>query len=350
MTSARRDGAGRAGRPINRTGAPAPVRRKTTASQGGAQPTARAPLGRATPGRPLPPLDRSPRPHAPTPRPRRRRWRPTLIGMALAQVICVALVLWALTGPTWQVRALRVEFAGVDDPTLRAAIIALPLTGCNIFRCNLQAAESRIAALPGVAAVRLRPRYPDQLIAQVTPRHAAALWRLGPTSDQDIVVASDGVALGAADADPLWTRQPLPIIYDTQSAAFGGHAPAAGARMDALVIKMAGQLRSSTAQPLTQALGPTWTLAYTATQGFVASGAQAHSIIFGTPADAAQAAQPDLRPNDLAATPDATRVVSGVSAQLATLQALTARLTAQSQQAQLIDLRWGTNPYYILAS
>lgn len=260
------------------------------------------------------------------------------------QALFLAAVAWGLTSPTFQARSVQIQ--GTSDPMLLAAIHRLPLPGCNIFRCDLASRARLVEALPAVAHAEVRAIYPNGLLVTVTPRRPTLLWRAG---GQALVVASDGTVLGPLASDPAYAHLSLLPISDPDAAAFAGQIPRPGYQIPAAEAEMAGQLRTG----ITEALGNGWTLQWTAAEGFVASDTSDGSgtrIVFGTPADAAQALTSYPDPATLAATPTAAEVDQGVAAQLQVLQALRTRLAQGGQHAVLIDLRWGPHPYYRLAS
>lgn len=278
-----------------------------------------------------------PQPHSASQR--RLRIHPALIGLLLAQIALVALAIWGLTSPTWQVRHIRIE--GTHDPTLLHAIQQLPLTGCNIFRCDLASSARRVERLPLVARAEAHASYPDALVIVVTPRHPAVLWHTGAG---DVVLAADGTVLGARETDPTFTQPLLPQIDDDAAALFSGHLPQAGQSISAVLVEMAGQLR----RDMAGALGEGWALRYTADRGFVATNADGRLVLFGTPADAALATQIDAQAQALpqVAPPSSDAVARGVRRQLAELRALLTQLKQRGERATLIDLRWGAHPYY----
>jgi hypothetical protein len=260
--------------------------------------------------------------------------------LACAQVALIAVALWALLAPTWQVRHVRV--AGTSDPVLLAAIAQLHLGGCDIFRCDLAPMAHQVESLPLVAHADVHADLPDGLIVVVTPRRPAVLWQTGAGT---YVLADDGVVLGTPQSDPALLTAPLPQISDADALVFGGTSPAAGARLASILVKMAGQLRMGMAG----VLASDWALEYTAASGFVATDSTGRQVIFGTPRDAASTvAGPGTLQQLADPAPDA--VTRGVRMQLAELSAILALLRKNGQSAALIDLRWGTNPYYRLAS
>lgn len=292
----------------------------------------------------VPPLATQSRPPAgQSDPPHHRSRRIALLALLCAQVLIAAAALWALTTPRFQVR--RIEVAGTSDPLVVRHIQALPLLGCNIFRCDTTDLARRVEHLPAVASATVSTLYPDGLLVRVTPRQPALLWH---TSSAAVVVAMDGTVLGTVSDDPALAHLALPRIEDAPAAAFGGATPTAGTRIDPLLVNMAAQLRKGM-QPV---LGDDWALDYDARIGLVAvkSGNSSMRVLFGTPRDAAQAADDTPGVAALLSNPTSGQVAQGVRMQLAELQALLALLASQGQRAALIDLRWGAHPYYRLAS
>ncbi len=272
--------------------------------------------------------------------PKRRAWwrRPRVLALLVAPLALVMLALWAVTTPRFQVRTVRIE--GASDPQLVAAIRALPLAGCDVFRCDTAARRRAVVALPAVAEAEVSAVLPDTLVVRVTPRQPALLWRAG---GQGIVLAADGVVLGTTQSNPTYTKLSLPAMDDPQSALFAGKIPAAGRRVDPAVVEMARQLRRG----MDEVLRDGWTLRYSSDLGFVAERADGARALFGGPADAATAVQPGAGPAGLGAiTPDAATAGRGATRQIATLRALLDTLAKNGQRATLIDLRWGAHPYY----
>lgn len=307
---------------------------------------ARAFVTHSTQRRPLAPAphDSTRTPALSRPRPqgfsqRRLRIHPALIALLIAQIALVALAVWGLTSPTWRVRHIRVE--GTSDPVLLQAIQQLPLTGCNIFHCDLASGAHQVERLPLVAHAEARASYPDTLVIVVTLRHPAVLWHTGAG---DVVLADDGTVLGAPESDPTFTQPSLPQIDDDAAALFAGQPPHSGQSISALLVEMAGQLRKDMAG----ALGDGWALRYTAANGLVATNADGRQVLFGTPSDAALVVQTDAQVQALlqVTPPSPDAVARGVRRQLAELRALLAQLSQRGERATLIDLRWGAHPYY----
>lgn len=274
----------------------------------------------------------------PTP-PKRRPWwrRPRRLALLAAPLALVILALWAVTTPRFQVRTVRIE--GTSDPQLVAAIRALPLGGCDVFRCDTAARRRAVVALPAVADAEVRAVPPDTLVVRVTPRQPALLWR---ASGRGIVLAADGVVLGTTQSNPAYAKLSLPVMDDPRAALFAGQIPAPGERIDAAIVEMARQLRRGTAEVLRDG----WALRYSGDLGFVAESADGRRALFGGPADAAAAVQPGTAPVGLGAAPDAATAGRGAARQIAELRALLDTLAKNGQRATLIDLRWGAHPYY----
>ncbi len=273
-------------------------------------------------------------------RAKRRRVRINygLVLLALAQSAVLGLAAWGLTSPTWQVRYVQVT--GTQDAALAAAIRRLPLTGCNIFRCDTARQARLVEALPAVASAEVHAAYPDGEIVVVTPRHPALLWQ---ANGQDVVVASDGTVLGAPESDPAYARAALPHVLDDTGAVFGGRTPEPGAKMPVNMVEMAGQLRNGMASALG---GNGWTLHYAPDNGFIALAPNGEQVIFGTPSDAASVVMVAQSPSILGVAPESATVDAGVQAQLAEVQSLNTLLAGRGQKPSLIDVRWGAHPYY----
>lgn len=271
----------------------------------------------------------------------RRRVRNAIIGILLVQALFGALILWAVTSPTWQVRWVRVQ--GTQDAMLLSAIHKLPLTGCNVFHCDTRHAAALVAGLPLVAHAEAHVDYPNGLVVNVTTRSPAIIWSTG---DQAEIIASDGTVLDPIGADPILTQTALPEVTDASAAAFGGHDPAPGARIDAAVVRMAGQLRMG----LADALGDGWVLQYTAGSGLEATNSHGQIVIFGTPVDAVaglSSAPGSLGP---AGSPGARDVDRGTAIQLDEARQIVAALGKRGETPAVIDVRWGAHPYYRLTA
>ncbi len=264
---------------------------------------------------------------------------PAVTLLLMAQVAIIVAAGWALTSPVWEVRHIAVE--GTQDQTLIRAVESLPLTGCNIFRCDLADRARHVEALPAVASADVQAVFPDTLAIVVTPRRPTLLLR---TTTGAFVIADDGVVLGLAASDPAWNATSLPALDDPGAALAGGTPPVVGARLDASLVKLAAQLRSG----VHGALGDAWTLRYGG-DGFTATGPDGTLVRFGTTRDVASATGSDLSVATLGGTPDAAALSRGADAQLTELRAVLKLLATRGERATLIDLRWTGHPYLRLA-
>lgn len=264
------------------------------------------------------------------------------VGIPLA--LLLALFAWLFAGAYWQTRQVRIE--GTSDPALLALVHAQRLTGCDAFRCEFSAARQAIAASPRAQQVSIQVVFPDTTLVRITPRATAALWR---TQGQTWAVGADGVVVGAAQQDPSLVSPNAAVVDDPADLAFAGQTPHPGARMDAALAVMARQLRSSAADA---GLDPT-SLRYSAAAGFTMLAKDTGAlVVFGSPADA-QATLADLRgaapapvvsPQRQAAL--AMQAAQGAQLQAEAAGAILARLAQSGASASVIDVRWGSHPYY----
>jgi hypothetical protein len=279
-----------------------------------------------------------------------RRHRRVSPGRAFSVGVPVALLLalfvWLFTGAYWQTRHVRIE--GTSDPTLVALVHAQQLTGCNAFRCEFGAARQAIGASPRAQQVSIQVVFPDTTLVRITPRQTAALWR---TQGQTWAVGADGVVVGAAQRDPSLATPNAAVVDDPADLAFSGQTPRPGARMNAALVVMARQLRISAAGA---GLDPT-SLRYSASQGFtMLANSSGALVVFGSPADA-QATLADLRgaspapviiPLTQAAEAKPAQAAQGAQLQAEAAGAILARLAQSGASATMIDVRWGSHPYY----
>ena len=247
-------------------------------------------------------------------------WRGRLMLGAVAALAIVTLVVWALAAPTWRVGTLRVT--GTSDPRIVAAIRALPLLGCDAFRCDTSRDVRLIERLPAVVSAEVSVAYPSTLVVRVRPRVAVLVWRV---AGQSFLLGADGVLIAPADAASAEARA-LPLVDDPTGAALAGAPARPGARLAPSLVGVAAQLLRG----LPDVLGRSVTLAYDADYGLVADDGQGTRVAFGDP----------TRPP--ADTP------GGVAGQLAELRAILALLNQRGLQAEWIDLRWGLHPSYRL--
>ncbi|HEY7850472.1 MAG TPA: hypothetical protein VIC27_10440, partial [Ktedonobacterales bacterium] len=271
----------------------------------------------------------------------------------------LALLIWMLTGAYWQTRRILIQ--GTSDPALLALTHTQRLTGCNAFRCDFSAARRAIAASPRAQLVSIQVVFPDTTLVRITPRQAAALWR---TQGQTWAVGADGVVVGATQGDPSLATPGAAVVDDPADLAFAGTTPRPGAHMDAALVEMARQLRISGADAGMNPLS----LSYSATDGFaMLTNGSGTLVVFGSPDDAqatlanlnsaspAPAINPAINPptpaeqstqpiQAIQATP--AQAAQGAKVQVEVAGAILAQLSQSGASATLIDVRWGSHPYY----
>ncbi|HET9111114.1 MAG TPA: hypothetical protein VFN78_09845 [Ktedonobacterales bacterium] len=278
------------------------------------------------------------------------RWRSL---SALASVVAfVALFAWFLTGSYWRTRA--VEIQGTKDPTLLALVHAQRLTGCDAFLCDFRAARQAIAASTRAQQVSIQVVFPSTTLVRITPRVTTALWR---TQGHIWAVGADGVVIGAADHDPSLLAPGAAQVDDPTNVAFSGRTPMPGARIDPALVAMARQLRMSSAGAGLDASS----LRLTAADGFTMTAAHTSSlVVFGGPGDAAatfadvrraspapemsQSAESASLSDVWGATP--AQAAQGAQIQAEAAASILAQLARSGASASLIDVRWGSHPYY----
>lgn len=267
--------------------------------------------------------------------------RAIYVGIPLALI--VALLTWMFAGSYWQARVVRIQ--GTSDPTLLALVHAQRLTGCNVFRCDFSAARQAIAASPRAQSVTITIVYPETTLVRITPRETVALWQ---TRNQTWAVGADGVIVGSIQREPSLAVTSAVVVADPNGSAFAGRTPQPGARMDAALVAMARQLRRSA----TSAGLPLTSLRYSTQDGFTmeVSGSGAR-VLFGGPADA-QATAADLS-SATSATPagepvtvSSAQVAQGAKLQVEVAGAILAQLAKSGASATVIDVRWGSHPYF----
>lgn len=123
----------------------------------------------------------------------------------LAWLVAIALIALPLVGvlqgwfaaDRWPVKRLQVqaEFKHVDAEELRAAIA--PDLHAGFFALDLDRVRRRVAALPWVARVEARKRWPDMLELRVLELHPFAHWGQGR------LLGRDGRLFAVPDADAI---------------------------------------------------------------------------------------------------------------------------------------------------
>lgn len=272
--------------------------------------------------------------------------------VALTPIVAlVALFAWFLTGSYWQTRAVRIQ--GTSDPTVLALVHAQRLTGCDAFLCDFRAARQVIAVSPRVRQVSIQVVFPSTTLVTITPRVTTALWR---TQGRTWAIGVDGVVIGDADRDPSLSVKGAAVVEDSGDVAFSGHTPVVGGRMDPALVAMARQLRMSSAGA---GLDPA-TLRLTAADGFTLTAKSGALVVFGDPADAvatftdveraspapevSQSAESASLTNSAQSTP--AQAAQGAQIQVDAAASILAQLARSGVSASLIDVRWGSHPYY----
>ncbi len=265
------------------------------------------------------------------------------IYLGIPLTLAVALLVWMFAGSYWQARSVRIQ--GTSDPTLLALVHAQRLTGCNVFRCDFSAARQAIAASPRAQSVSITIVYPETTLVKITPRQTVALWQ---TQGETWAIGADGVIVGSIQAEPSLVGKGAVVVNDPGGVDCAGRTPRPGARMDAALVAMARQLRIS----VTSAGLHLTSLRYSAKDGFTMAASESGALVlFGGPADA-QATVADLT-SATSATPASESVVvtpaqaeQGTKLQVEAAGAILARLAQSGASASVIDVRWGSHPYY----
>ncbi len=120
-------------------------------------------------------------------------------GLALGLValpVVGALEGWFAVG-RWPVRYLQVEadYNHVSAEQIRAA--ASTHLGAGFFALNLEEVRSAVAALPWVAGVEVRKRWPDTVVLHVRERQPFARWRAAR------LIGRDGTLFSVSGGDAL---------------------------------------------------------------------------------------------------------------------------------------------------
>lgn len=265
------------------------------------------------------------------------------LSASVTLALLLALCYWLFASAYWQTRDVRIQ--GTSDPMLIALARAQRLTGCNAFRCDFSAARQAIASSPHVEHVAISVVFPHTTLVSITQRQTAALWR---TQTATWAVGDDGVIIGALGSEPGLSVSGAAVVDDPGGVALAGRAPQPGAHMDAALVAMARQLRTSATGA---GLDPT-SLRYSAANGFTMQARGAGTLIeFGMPVDAQNtltdltSAAPAPQSMHLAqVTPG--QVAQGAKMQAEAAAAVLARLAKTGASATLIDVRWGGHPYY----
>ena len=120
-----------------------------------------------------------------------------LVAIALIALPVVGVLQGWFASDRWPVRTLQVqaEFKHVGAEQLRATV--MPDLRAGFFALDLDRVRDEVAALPWVAQVEARKRWPDTLQLQVLELHPYAHWGQGR------LLGRDGRLFKVADADSL---------------------------------------------------------------------------------------------------------------------------------------------------
>lgn len=124
---------------------------------------------------------------------RRFRFRRLVTFLALVGVIAGAIGLYI--SPLTRVQHVQVTGTSVLDPQQVAELT--DAEGQSMFTLSFADAEERIAALPGVKAVRIERQFPQTLRVVVTERQPWGAWVSG---DVTYVIDDEGIVIDGATA------------------------------------------------------------------------------------------------------------------------------------------------------
>jgi cell division septal protein FtsQ len=244
-------------------------------------------------------------------RSRRRRWLWRAL-ILVPLLLAAAFGLYTLfTAPYFQVQHITIE--GTRSGQIIAAIGRLHLTGVNIFLADTSADAAHIKTLPPVADASVTRSLPDTLLIAVVERQPVLIWQAGTTLYS--------VDAGGAIIAQVQQADGLPVVSDEHSRDQHGHPFAPGGKIDPRIIQMARQLleRIPTASGITS-----FTLRDTLAYGIVLTSADGWQARFGGP--------------------------DHLDTKIKELVAILQLVRQQGQQLALVDLRFGSYPYYRLKS
>jgi len=150
----------------------------------------------------------------PTPPSARRRtsWRRHAIAVT-ALVVQVALLVLALTLPTFQVRSVAVTGTHLLTPS--AVVAAAEVPEESIFTVNGQAIQSRVLALPWVQSAVVTTQLPATVRIAIVERAPVLRIRRDGT---DTLVASDGATLPGTIVSAA-ARRSIPVLIDDRTGS-----------------------------------------------------------------------------------------------------------------------------------
>lgn len=122
-------------------------------------------------------------------------WRRAFVSLAVVAVLgAVAYgAAWMTMGDSLRVRQVNVVGSQVVSPYSVAA--AAELDGSSLLRVDIEAAETRVAALPGVASVEITRDWPQGVQVTVVEQQGWGYWQAG---GQRVLVDAAGEQIGRA--------------------------------------------------------------------------------------------------------------------------------------------------------
>ncbi len=165
-------------------------------------------------------------------------WTPSFRTLVL---ICIAAIIasaawWLYRSPMLTVQ--HVEIEGTQIVQAENVAAAAGLSGASILRIDLEAARSRVEAIPEVKTATVTRHFPNTVKIAVQERTPAAFWMIG---GRRYVVDNEGVVLGGGLPDDS-----APIITQQQT----DWNPAPGERVDAGALTLARRLLDTSERSL----------------------------------------------------------------------------------------------------
>jgi hypothetical protein len=151
------------------------------------------------------------------------------IALALAMAFMFASAAWWAYHSPW-LTVDDVAVAGTERVLARDVRAAAALQGDSIFGLDLEAAEARVAALPGVADVTIEHRGRNAVVIHVEERRPWGVWQVGNTG---FTIDAEGYVLDATTAP-----EGAPVIVDVEPA----RALRPGDRVEASAVELAVRL------------------------------------------------------------------------------------------------------------
>ena len=170
--------------------------------------------------------------------------RGRLVGVAAAVVVVVAVLVWVVAfSPLLGVRTVTVRGADSAVAAQIRAAAAVP-NGTPLIRLPAGAVRDRVAALPGVADVRVSVSYPSTVVISVRQRSAVGYLRSGSGF---LLVDSSGLQFQTVAVAP--SALPRFDVPDGSGGRAAGQAAAAvaGALPAAVLAQLADIVASSVA-------------------------------------------------------------------------------------------------------